>query len=127
MEEGRDPARHHADDGRQPHVLPALERQDGAEHGEPEEQDGGKLVRPDQRSVEHEARHHARGQDRDLRQHEYGSGHLDEAAQPLVGGVGEADRRRGSQRGPGVAHDRPPALASSVFQACSPNLPFHSA
>ena len=55
--------RQHADTGRHAHVLVAAERDDRAEHRQPQEQRRGKLVRPDQRPVEHVTRHDAREQD----------------------------------------------------------------
>ena len=52
VEERPRPRLQHADDGRHAHVLAALEGDDRAQHGEPQEQDRGELVRPDDRLVE---------------------------------------------------------------------------
>ena len=42
----------HADDGRHPHMLVALEGEHRAQHGEPQEEDAGEFVRPHERGME---------------------------------------------------------------------------
>jgi hypothetical protein len=50
----------------EPHVLGAPQRNDGAEHRQPQEQDGGELIRPGQRPIEDVTRDHARQQHQNL-------------------------------------------------------------
>ena len=55
-----------ADEGRQPHVLAAAQRDHRAQHREPEEQHGGEFVRPGERFREDVARPRAGAEDQDL-------------------------------------------------------------
>ena len=55
-------------DGGQAHVRAVVERQHGAEHGEPEEHGGCQLVAPDERPIQTEAEDHPHQEDDHFRQ-----------------------------------------------------------
>jgi hypothetical protein len=83
------------DQRRHAHVLTAAQRDDRAQHGQPQEHDGGQLVRPDQRRMEDVARDHAGEEHEDFGQHQDGGDGLHHTAQAAVRRVREAAQRVG--------------------------------
>ena len=84
------PGEHQLTKRRQPHVPVAAQRDDRAEHRQPQEQEGGEFVGPDDRAVEHVARDDAGKQNAGLRQHQQRAERLADAADHHVEGEGGA-------------------------------------
>ena len=82
------------DEGRQPHVPVAAQRDDGADHRQPQEQKCGEFVGPDDRAVEDIARHDAGKEDAGLDQNQQGADELGGASDQHVEGKGGAAQRR---------------------------------
>ena len=78
-----------ASDARKPSRMcsRAPQRDDGAQHRQPQEQDGGELVRPGQRPIEDVARDHARQQHQDFDRDQDGGRDFGQAGeQPVEAG-----------------------------------------
>ena len=88
VEEGAPVRCHLADQGRHPHVLAALERHGGTEHGQPQKQYRGEFVRPDQRVAKQVARDHAGQQHDDLCSDKQGNRYAQHAAQKVLCAAG---------------------------------------
>ena len=119
------------DQGGKPHVLLPLQRDDGAQHGEPEEQDGCQLVRPDERRMQHEPEYDAGQQDYGFGQHDGSGDGLHQAGQQPLPGVHDRHQRAGRARSSRQGllddgHESGPTTPSNVAQASSPNRRFHS-
>jgi hypothetical protein len=83
---GREPARERGE----AHVVAAAERDDGAEHDEPEEEGAGELVGPDERAVERVAEDDAGEEDDDFGDDEGGGGELGDQRERLLQAGDEA-------------------------------------
>ena len=136
VEEGASTGLEHADDRGHAHVLAALERDDRAQHGEPEEQDAGQLVRPDDRLVEDVAGQDAGEQDDDLGDDERRRRDLDEAGKDRADPSRPASPRSNGRIVQGGrlnlrdmrhgCYTSLPEVFSRWVQASSPNLAFQS-
>ena len=105
------------DKGGQPHMPVAAQRDDGADHRQPQEQKRGEFVGPDDRAVEHIARDDAGKQDAGLGQHQHRADEFDGLADQHVereGDAAHAAARQGRFR-------RSPLPAGS--RAMSPAVP----
>ena len=104
IDEAPEPHRQEADHEAEPHMFGPPQRDDGAQHGEPEEQRRGEFVRPRQRRIEHVTRDHAGQQHQDFDADQRGGGHLGGRGENPVEGSETRRRGVGSRRGHQALH-----------------------
>ena len=104
IDEAPEPHRREADHEAEPHMFGPPQRDDGAQHGEPQEQRRGEFVRPGQRRIEHVTRDHAGQQHQDFDPDQRGGGDLGGRRENPVEGSETPRRGVRSRRGHQALH-----------------------